>query len=145
MTIFLAKSSIILRQLTQIFFFNISNFSYVYLNGGMDFVVDQFCEIFDPKKKYDNKFFFHPCLFIALLDPGWVKIRIRDKHPGSATLLPFIVISIVYTRHFMLCCGSGMLIPDLEFFASRICDTGSCNEQKGGGGGIDVLPFCGLK
>jgi hypothetical protein len=20
-------------------------------------------------------------------DPGWVKIRIRDKHPGSATLL----------------------------------------------------------
>jgi hypothetical protein len=20
------------------------------------------------------------------LDPGWVKIRIRDKHPGSATL-----------------------------------------------------------
>jgi hypothetical protein len=21
-------------------------------------------------------------------DPGWVKIRIRDKHPGSATLLP---------------------------------------------------------
>ncbi len=23
----------------------------------------------------------------AIRDPGWVKIRIRDKHPGSATLL----------------------------------------------------------
>jgi hypothetical protein len=86
---------------------------------------------------------FHCCFGSGIRDPGWVKIRIRDKHPGSATLLPFIVISIVYTRHFMLCCGSGMFIPDLEFFASRICNTGSCNKQKGGG--IVVLPFCGLK
>ncbi len=23
---------------------------------------------------------------MLLLDPGWIKIRIRDKHPGSATL-----------------------------------------------------------
>jgi hypothetical protein len=30
--------------------------------------------------------FFHPSLFLLFLDPGWVKIRIRDKHPGSATL-----------------------------------------------------------
>jgi hypothetical protein len=37
--------------------------------------------------------FFHPSLLLLLLDPGseirdpgWVKIRIRDKHPGSATL-----------------------------------------------------------
>jgi hypothetical protein len=35
--------------------------------------------------------FFSPFSFIALFgpgiqDPGWVKIRIRDKHPGSATL-----------------------------------------------------------
>ncbi len=35
----------------------------------------------------------HPSLFYLFLDPGsdirdpgWVKIRIRDKHPGSATL-----------------------------------------------------------
>ncbi len=39
-----------------------------------------------PKKRFD-KFFFHPCLSLLFLDPGWVKIRIRDKHPGSATLL----------------------------------------------------------
>jgi hypothetical protein len=45
--------------------------------------------------------FFCPCLSLLFLDPGfeirdpgseirdpgWVKIKIRDKHPGSATLL----------------------------------------------------------
>jgi hypothetical protein len=37
--------------------------------------------------------FFHPSLLLLFLDPGseiwdqgWVKIRIRDKHPGSAIL-----------------------------------------------------------
>jgi hypothetical protein len=35
--------------------------------------------------------FFSPLSFVAVFgseirDPGWVKIRIRDKHPGSATL-----------------------------------------------------------
>jgi hypothetical protein len=35
---------------------------------------------------------FSPLTFVAIFgsgirDPGWVKIRIRDKHPGSATLL----------------------------------------------------------
>jgi hypothetical protein len=33
----------------------------------------------------------HPSLWLLccfwIRDPGWVKIRIRDKHPGSATLL----------------------------------------------------------
>jgi hypothetical protein len=34
---------------------------------------------------------FSPLSFVAVFesgirDPGWVKIRIRDKHPGSATL-----------------------------------------------------------
>jgi hypothetical protein len=38
--------------------------------------------------------FFHPSLLLLFLDPGseirdpgWVKIRIRDKNPGSATLV----------------------------------------------------------
>ncbi len=31
--------------------------------------------------------FFHPSLLILFLDPGWIKIRIRDKHLGSATLV----------------------------------------------------------
>jgi hypothetical protein len=36
--------------------------------------------------------FFSPLSFIAVFgsgirDPGWVEIRIRDKHPGSATLV----------------------------------------------------------
>jgi hypothetical protein len=36
--------------------------------------------------------FFSPLSFVAVFgsgirDPGWVKIRIRDIHPGSATLV----------------------------------------------------------
>ncbi len=27
------------------------------------------------------------CFFWCIRDPGWIKIRIRDKHPGSATLV----------------------------------------------------------
>jgi hypothetical protein len=45
------------------------------------------------QKNVWQKIFFHPFLFYLFLDPrsgirdpGWVKIRIRDKHPGSATL-----------------------------------------------------------
>jgi hypothetical protein len=40
-----------------------------------------------------TKNFFHPSLLLLFLgpgseirDPGWIKIKIRDKHPGSATL-----------------------------------------------------------
>jgi hypothetical protein len=44
---------------------------------------------------FDKIFFFtslfSTCFWIrdprsGIRDPGWVKIRIRDKHPGSATL-----------------------------------------------------------
>jgi hypothetical protein len=56
----------------------------------------QFCELCGYKKGMTN--IFSPVIFVAVLgsgirdpgfetrDPGWVKIRIRDKHPGSATL-----------------------------------------------------------
>jgi hypothetical protein len=39
-------------------------------------------------KRYDNNFFFTPLFYCCfwIRDPGWVKIRIWDKHPGSATL-----------------------------------------------------------
>ncbi len=53
----------------------------------------QFCELYDSKKKAWQQIFFHQCVSLLFLDPGseirdpeWVKIRIRDKHPGSATL-----------------------------------------------------------
>ncbi len=51
----------------------------------------QFCEICGYIKRYDNKFFFTPlfccCFWIRDSRSGiWVKIRIREKHPGSATL-----------------------------------------------------------
>jgi hypothetical protein len=42
-------------------------------------------------KKGLTTIFFSPLSFVAVFgseirDPEWVKIRIRDKHPGSATL-----------------------------------------------------------
>jgi hypothetical protein len=39
---------------------------------------------------FDKNFFFTPLFStcFGIRDPGWVKIRIRDKHPGSATLDP---------------------------------------------------------
>jgi hypothetical protein len=30
-------------------------------------------------------------MFLGIRDPGWEKILIRDKHPGSATLIADIV------------------------------------------------------
>jgi hypothetical protein len=30
--------------------------------------------------------YFSPSSFALLLDQGWIKIRIGDQHPGSATL-----------------------------------------------------------
>ncbi len=54
------------------------------------------------KKKLTQIYFPPPLLLLLLLDPGWIKIRIRDgfkklrfgirdKHPGFATLRhPFI-------------------------------------------------------
>jgi hypothetical protein len=39
-------------------------------------------------------------------DPGWVKIRIRDKHPGSATL----VLLNVYAIYFMLLSFKGDIV-----------------------------------
>jgi hypothetical protein len=42
----------------------------------------------------------------------------------------------------MPCCGSGILIPDPEFYPSRISDPGSNNSNKREGGGkFVVLPF----
>jgi hypothetical protein len=48
-------------------------------------------------KKVFKTNFFSPLSFVAVFgsgirDPEWVKIRIRDKHPGSATLVLQLVI-----------------------------------------------------
>ncbi len=55
-------------------------------------------------KWYDNKFCFTPlfCSCFWIRDPGWVKIRIRDKHPGSATLLySYLVHACSYLNEFL--------------------------------------------
>ncbi len=58
---------------------------------------------FVAKKRYENRFFFTPlfcyCFWIRdprsrIRDPGWVKIRIRDKHLGSATLLECVFLFV---------------------------------------------------
>jgi hypothetical protein len=79
-TIFWVKTSIILGKLGQIFFFRISKLNNI-----------QFCEIWGYKKWFYKKNFSH-LSFVAVFgseirDPGWVKIRIRDKHSSSATLV----------------------------------------------------------
>jgi hypothetical protein len=38
-------------------------------------------------KKGRTTIIFLPSLLMLFLDPGWTKIRIRNKHPGSATLI----------------------------------------------------------
>ncbi len=75
---FWAKSSIILWKLDQIFFFSISKINNL-----------QFCEIYRYKKGMTTNFFFTPlfCCCFWFRDLESVKIRIRDKHSGSATLI----------------------------------------------------------
>jgi hypothetical protein len=38
---------------------------------------------------------------LLFLDPGWEKIRIRDKHPGSATLVRVIIVFIAPIYYFI--------------------------------------------
>jgi hypothetical protein len=70
----------------------------------------QFCEICGNIKSYDKKFFFTP-LLLLFLDPGSgirdpgsgmgknqdPRSGIRDKHPGSATLLARLVARLPVT------------------------------------------------
>jgi hypothetical protein len=81
---FWVKTSIILNSLKICPNFFLQHFKHKIIFNFVKFVTT---------KKYD-KIFFHPSLFLLCLDPGseiwdpgWVKIRIRDKHPGSATLI----------------------------------------------------------
>ncbi len=55
---------------------------------------------------------FLPPLFVVLLDPGWIKIRIRDKHPGAATQQKMVtyVFLILYLE------GNKRLGKGLVFF-----------------------------
>jgi hypothetical protein len=71
------------------------------LKFGRNFFLEQFKNKiilhfgkFVATKKCLTKDFFSPLSFYLFLDPGseirdpgWVKIRIRDKHSGSATLV----------------------------------------------------------
>jgi hypothetical protein len=72
-------------------------------------------------KKGMTKKNFHPSLFLlfwirdprsAIGDPEWVKLRIRDKHPGSATLRVLVI--------FCFSWDSFHLTPDAELSCSEI-------------------------
>ena len=45
-------------------------------------------------KNFFSPLSFQPVFGSGIRDPGWVKIRIRDKHPGSATLVATVLGSI---------------------------------------------------
>jgi hypothetical protein len=51
--------------------------------------------------KTDIKNFFYLSMFFAIRDPRWEKIRIRDKHPGSATLQLIVCTFIVNNELFL--------------------------------------------
>ncbi len=55
-------------------------------------------------KKVRPQRFFHPSLLLLFLDPEWIKIRIRYKHPGSAT-----PVKTTENKIYI------MMIPVLEF------------------------------
>jgi hypothetical protein len=50
--------------------------------------------IFVASKNGKTKIFFPPPLLVLLLDTGWIKIRIRDKHIRSATLDKSILVIV---------------------------------------------------
>ncbi len=52
------------------------------------------------RKQILKNFFYFP-MFFAIRDPRWEKIRIRDKHPGSATLQLIVCTFIVNNELFL--------------------------------------------
>jgi hypothetical protein len=64
--------------------------------------------IFVATKKIEQQIFSHLlfCCCCWIQDPVWIKIKIRDKHPGSAILLKTVKI-----LHFL---RIKYLVPDTE-------------------------------
>jgi hypothetical protein len=57
-------------------------------------------------KKGMTKNFFSPLSFVAVFgseirDRGWLKIRIRDKHPGSATLPAVEIKNVLFQSDYL--------------------------------------------
>ncbi len=46
----------------------------------------------------------------GILDPGWIKIRIRDKHPGSATLRHMYMCAMTRTYFFTIVDNNWIII-----------------------------------
>jgi hypothetical protein len=91
------------------FFFKKKN----HLSEGPFFKNDQMCNSYESRsvsaraesykkvRKQKKKFFFYLHVF---WDPGWEKIWIRDKHPGSATLpISGVKITALIVFRFSIC------------------------------------------
>ncbi len=63
-------------------------------------IIFSFVKFVATKQGMTTIYFFTPlcCCCFWIRDPGWVKIRIRDKHPGSASLGPFCMAFYVNYR-----------------------------------------------
>ena len=77
--------------------------------------------------KKDITNFFTPSLLLLFLDPGseipdpgWVKIRIRDKHPGSVTLVKSIIILCHWAHFFFsVMIKNKIIFSSLKFVATE--------------------------
>ncbi len=98
------------------------------------------------KKKVGLQIFFHPSLLLLFLDPGWTKIRIRDEHLESATLVVSEKPVFHKIRNFLLCNYEKyfwfvlhILSQDQKFFNVRQCSRQCC-----GSGSAGSVCFLGL-
>ncbi len=84
------------------------------------------------RNRYNRYNFFHPslCCCFWIRDPVWVKIRIRDKHPGSATLCLYGLA--LYERRSLRACNERYTQNCLQISKSgavlRIRDVNSGSE-----------------
>ena len=91
-------------------------------------IISNFVKFVATKKGMTKKFFsflsFVPVFGSGIRDPGWVKIRIRVKHPGSATLQ--CIITLPGWKPDACCLSSGspwaklQSIPNLQFPVAKI-------------------------
>ncbi len=80
-------------------------------------------------------YFFHPSLLLGM---GWVKIRIRDKHPGSATLaatVPYLYSDVACSVAAAPIGKVELLGRDVEQVAELVVRT-LHRQQVGGAGGV---------
>ncbi len=76
-------------------------------------------------KKVWQKIIFHPSLLLLFLDPGWEKIRIRDKHPGSGIRYKHPGFATLTGRHLSPC-----ILRPADTYLAVLFNTFGCQRQQ---------------